>query len=66
MYAQAGGKWHSLAVRTLVPVVAERREPPGEFPSDLRILTGHLALFRTKVGTWAIRSVLLPLKSIEL
>jgi len=38
----------------------------GGFPSDLRIVTGQLALFRTKIDEWAIKSVLLPLKSIEL
>jgi hypothetical protein len=61
-----GGKWNSLAVRTSAPIVAERLGPPGEFPIDLRILTEHLALFRTKVDGWAIKSVLLPLKGIEL
>ncbi len=31
--------------------VAERREPPGEYPSDLTTVTGQLALFRYKVST---------------
>jgi len=30
--------------------LAEQREPPGEFSSELRILTGQLALFRYKVS----------------
>ena len=40
---------HSLSVRTNV-FVAERREPPGEYPSDLTTVTGQLALFRYKVN----------------
>jgi len=32
-------------------LVAERRKPPGEFPSDSRIVTGQLALFRYNSAT---------------
>ena len=42
-------KWHSLSVRTNV-FAAARREPPGEYPSDLPTVTGQLALFRYKVS----------------
>jgi hypothetical protein len=48
------GLMASLSVRANV-FVAERSEPPGEFPSHLRILTGQHALFRCKVsdiGYW--------------
>ncbi len=45
----AGAQWHALSVRTNV-FVAERREPPGEYPSDLPTVTGQLALFRYKVS----------------
>lgn len=34
-------------------MVAERREPPGGFPRDLRMVTGQLALFRYQVNTTA-------------
>lgn len=30
--------------------VAERREPPGELPSDVRIFTGQLGLFRYEIS----------------
>ncbi len=45
----AFAQWPSLSVRTNV-FVAERREPPGEYPSDLPTVTGQLALFRYKVS----------------
>lgn len=49
----------SLLVRTRV-LIAKRRSPPGDFPIDLRILIGQLALFRyflpislAENGEWA-------------